>query len=257
MDLESELSIKEFRLGTRRIRAQAKRIYSNRHVFRLELTVSPVTSWVTSWVPQFFQPVLPEWFLPPVMILKERNPLKPEEYRNEVEKYKQLRSLQGDVIPRFYGETISDDHTPAILLEFIEGTPLHKLPEEDLFSQPILTAHHDRLPLYDLRRDDIPNPQLLSKLQYMYDQFTRNGVVHGDPKLHNFIHSDHGVVAIDLEFSHLLPHDVTNKHELASLIDEIGAIIDVSSLVQYKPHVPQLSFMIGGRSRHLDSTLNN
>ncbi|KAI3342002.1 hypothetical protein F4824DRAFT_447818 [Ustulina deusta] len=258
MDLESEQSMKEIRLGTRLIRAHARRIYNNRHVFRLELLASPITSWFTSWVPQFVQsrlrPTFPEWFIPSVMILKERNPLKPDEYRNEIEMYKRLQSLQGDVIPRYYGEVISDNHTPAVLLEFVEGTPLHRLPKEDLLSPRVLTAYRHNMTLHELPDDDIPDPQLLLALRHMYHQFTQDGVVHGDPKLHNFIRTEHGVVAIDLEFSHLLPNDITNEHELASLIDEIGAVIDVTSLVQAKSHLFQASMpMIGGRSRLTDN----
>ncbi|KAI0388247.1 hypothetical protein F5Y17DRAFT_251299 [Xylariaceae sp. FL0594] len=103
--------------------------------------------------------------------------------------------------------------------------------------------------LYDLKYDDIPHPDLLSKLRHMYDQFTQNGVVHGDPELHNFIHTEQGVVAIDLEYSHLLPHDVTNEDELVGLIHKIGATIDVESPVKYEPPVPRQSLMIGGRLR--------
>ncbi|KAI0513319.1 hypothetical protein F5B22DRAFT_612077, partial [Xylaria bambusicola] len=87
----------------------------------------------------------------------------------------------------------------------------------------------------------------------MYHQFTQHGIMHGNPKLHNFIRTEHGVMAINLEFSHLLPNDITNKHELASLIDEIGAVINVTSLVQAKSHLFQTSMpMMGGRSRLTD-----
>lgn len=57
----------------------------------------PVLSWLVR--------LLPEWFLPPTVILKERNGEKPaESYENELDTYHHLRSLQGTYIPRLYGE---------------------------------------------------------------------------------------------------------------------------------------------------------
>lgn len=154
---------------------------------------------------------LPEWFLPSKVILKERNTTKADEFDNEIETYKRLRSLQGYRIPVMFGEVascktshfaISTRPTPAILLQHINGVPLHELPVKLL-----------------------EDPSLLNELESMYRSFTENGVVHGDPEFHNFLRDEDGrVFAIDLEYSHL-PMDVANEHELETLKDRIQELI--------------------------------
>ncbi|KAK4172704.1 hypothetical protein QBC36DRAFT_196396, partial [Triangularia setosa] len=94
---------------------------------------------------------------------------------------------------------ISNRPIPAMLLEKVNGVPLHRLQAEEL-------------------RD----PRLLMKLQAMYDMLTEKGVVHGDPALHNFLCVDEGVVALDFEFSYLVLRDgITNLDEWRTLEDEI------------------------------------
>jgi tRNA A-37 threonylcarbamoyl transferase component Bud32 len=148
--------------------------------------------------------------LPTSVILKERNPEKADNYENEIDTYLHLRSLQGTHIPRLFGEVaVSYTHaqrkyqmskrpTPAILLENVEGVPLDHLSTEEL-----------------------GNPRLLEELQGMYNLLTEEGVVHGDPRLHNFLRVDNRIVAIDFEFSYPLPSDITNKDELETLKIEI------------------------------------
>lgn len=134
-----------------------------------------------------------------------------------------LEPLQGRCIPRFFGEATSDNRTPSIVLEYVEGIPLHQLPLEELASRPLLEALDRGESLQDFDLDAIPKPDLLAAIQHTYHQLTKNGVVHGDPELHNFIRVDGcGVVAVDFEFAHLLPHDVTNQHELEALKDKIS-----------------------------------
>ncbi|KAK0739020.1 hypothetical protein B0T21DRAFT_361771 [Apiosordaria backusii] len=161
---------------------------------------------VRSWL----QRLLPEWFLPTTVILKERNPTKADNYENEIATYLHLRSLQGTHIPRLFGKVaviypheqrkyqFSKRPTPAILLENVEGVSLHNLPIEEL-----------------------GNPHLLKELQDMYDLLTENGVCHGDPRLHNFLRVDKRIVAIDFEFSRPLSSKITNEDELETLKIEI------------------------------------
>lgn len=217
------------------IRAPAERIYANRHVFRLELPVNPALNWVLKWIPRplqiSLQRILPEWFLPPTIILKEKNPGKTDEYTNEIQTYKRLELLQGQCIPRFFGEAISENQNPGLILQYIEGIPLHKLPFEDLVSSRVLTAIRQESLLREISPHDRSNPELLSELRVMYDSLTENGVVHGDAKLHNFIRvvlpdGMNAVVAVDFEFSELLPADITNEMEMQTLIDEIDEIVD-------------------------------
>ena len=148
--------------------------------------------------------------MPTSVILKERNPQNADGYENEIDTYRQLRSLQGVHIPRLFGEVavsyphtqmryqISKRPTPAILLENIEGVSLESLPTEEL-----------------------GNPCVLKELQAMYDLLTKEGVVHGDPRLHNFLRVGKRVVAIDFEFSYPLPSDIKNEDGLETLKSEI------------------------------------
>ncbi|KAK4170870.1 hypothetical protein QBC36DRAFT_165645, partial [Triangularia setosa] len=110
---------------------------------------------------------------------------------------------------RLFGEVaVSDPHaqryqiskrpTPAILLENVEGVSLHNLPTEEL-----------------------RNPRVLRELKDIYNLLTEKGVVHGDPRLHNFLRVDERIVAIDFEFSHPLPSDITNENEWETLMREI------------------------------------
>ncbi|RWA08487.1 hypothetical protein EKO27_g6631 [Xylaria grammica] len=226
--------LKEIRFGNRFMRLPAQKIHENRYVYRIDIPPSPIGKWFSFLVPYpirtWVENLFPEWFLPRTIILKERNPTRPAEFRNEVSIYKRLRHLQGINIPRCFGTAVSDDFDPALVLSYVEGTPLYQLDLEELISPRVLEAHRQRTTLRHLKDEDIPNPKLLSELNDMYDVLTRNGVVHGDPKLHNFIRTKDRVVAIDFEFSCLLPSDVTNAEELRTLIDEIGRTIDVESL---------------------------
>lgn len=158
---------------------------------------------VLSWLPR----LLPEWFLPPRVILKQRNPERADSYENEIDTYERLRPLRGTRIPRFLGEVavlcpaaemrhqISQRPTPAILLEHIEGVALR-----------------------DLAPQELGNPSLVDRLQALYGKLTEQGVVHGDPELHKFLRlGDESIVAIDFEFAHPLPSTITNEDELETL----------------------------------------
>lgn len=148
--------------------------------------------------------------MPSTVILKERNPQKADDYENEIDTYRHLQSLQGTLIPRMFGEVVSYPHVqtryrmskrpiPAILLEYVEGVPLHSLPPEEL-----------------------KDPRLFEQLRDMYSLLTENGVVHGDPHLHNFLRVEQRVMAIDFEFSHLVfPEGESNEDELLDLQDQI------------------------------------
>ncbi|KAK4200250.1 hypothetical protein QBC40DRAFT_280511 [Triangularia verruculosa] len=197
----------------RRFRVPVKRIYGNRNVFLLDVPPNLIASWLLFWMPQlvrsWLQRLLPEWFLPTSVILKERNPNKADSYENEIATYLHLRSLQGTYIPRLFGEVaVSDPHaqryqiskrpTPAILLENVEGVSLHNLPIKEL-----------------------GNPRLLEELQNIYTLFTKGGVIYRDPRLHNFLRVDKRIVAIDFEFSRPLSSKITNEDELETLKIEI------------------------------------
>lgn len=207
--------LQHIQFGTRHLRVPAEQIFENRTIFRLHIPPNPaIARWLARWMPQpvlsWLVRLLPEWFLPPTVILKERNGEKPaESYENELDTYHHLRSLQGTYIPRLYGEaavytcapTRRRRPTPALLLEDIQGTSLRDLAAGAL------------------------SDELVDKVRHTYNKLTDAGVVHGDPRLHNFLYapSRDGVVAVDFEFADLVVpgSDVTNEHEFGALEEEI------------------------------------
>ncbi|KAL2129655.1 hypothetical protein VTI74DRAFT_7489 [Chaetomium olivicolor] len=236
---DEDYEIKDIQFGSRHFRAPAKRIYANRHVFLLDVPPNPIACWLSFWMPQlvysWLQRLLPEWFLPPSVVLKERNPERADSYENEIDTYLHLRSLQGTHIPRLFGQVaVSYPHaqrryqmskrpTPAILLENVEGVPLHSLSTEELGS-----------------------PRLLEDLQGIYKLLTEKGVVHGDPRLHNFLRVDKRIVAIDFEFSYPLPSDVTNEDALETLKNEIKKRVRQAQGVELVYPGSNLFFFIDG-----------
>ncbi|UPL02841.1 hypothetical protein LCI18_013775 [Fusarium solani-melongenae] len=79
--------------------------------------------------------VFPAFALPDNVVLKKEKPNWEEEYDNENAMYKQLHSLQGRTIPRFYGEAVVDG-ARAMVLSRIEGIypfeqPIPPLPADD------------------------------------------------------------------------------------------------------------------------------
>lgn len=150
--------------------------------------------------------------MPTSVILKERNPQKADSYENEIDTYHRLQSLQGTHIPRFFGEVavsyppaqmryqISQRPTPAILLENVKGVPLQ-----------------------DLLIEDLEDRRLHEQLRCVYDKLTEHGVLHGDPRLHNFLRHNERVVAIDIEFSRPLSNsDTSNEHEFRTFESMVG-----------------------------------
>ncbi|KAK4182609.1 hypothetical protein QBC35DRAFT_444889 [Podospora australis] len=209
-NVNNEVS-KTIQYRSRTIQTTARRIFSNRHVYLLSVPQNPISAWLPGFLCPWLKWFLPEWFMPSKVILKERNTQKADEFDNEIETYKRLQSLQGYCIPVMFGEAascktshvhISNRPAPAILLQNVQGVPLHELPVEQL-----------------------EDPSLLKELESAYTSFTENGIVHGDPELHNFLRDTNGrVFAIDLELSHL-PIHVTNEHELETLKDRIQELI--------------------------------
>ncbi|KAI1287151.1 hypothetical protein F5Y03DRAFT_380579 [Xylaria venustula] len=225
--------IKEIRFRTRTVKARAHQI-ANRQVYRVEIPSSPIQKWLIFLFPvairTALQRLIPEWLLPPVILLKEMDPTRPDDFHNEVSTYKRLRGLQGYYVPRCFGTAISDNAIPALVLDYVDGTPLHQLDLETLVSPVVLQAYHQHTTLPTVQSDDIPNPHLALALKNMFDALSKYGVVHGDGKLHNFIWTNDRVIAIDFEFAYLLPHDTTNIPFYYGLVHEIGDMIDYWSL---------------------------
>jgi tRNA A-37 threonylcarbamoyl transferase component Bud32 len=210
-------------------------IHNNRTVFALKLPSTPIPDWLLSWVPRQVQQQLerriPEWFLPRNLILKEKNANldKLNKHEHEIRIYQQLSSLQGRCIPRLYGEAFSDDGVPALVLQHIQGIPLNELNLEQLISPRALEALQKGYWSHQLPLEELPNPGLLSALRKTYYELTANGIVHGDPKLDNFILVGEEVVAIDFERSSFLPGNTTNEEDLLVIMDEIEEVIEAKA----------------------------
>lgn len=85
----------------------------------------------------------------------------------------------------------------------------------------ILLGNVQEVSLHNLPIKELNNPLLLEELRDMYDLLTENGVLHGDPRLHNFLRVHQRIVAIDFELSEPLTSEITNEHGLESLEDDI------------------------------------
>lgn len=182
--------------------------------------------------------------MPRVVVVKERNPACPDKYSHEQATYRQLKAQQGINIPRLYGEaTVLDgaEEFPALLLEFIDGTPAHRLPLEDLASEATLQALRDgRRPLDRLGHLDILYLELAIALQNLLGEFEKADVVHGDPNLDNFIlcsrNGFFSVTAVDLESAQppgIITRETDFQSLLCSLTDKINFESNNPALIEW------------------------
>lgn len=182
--------------------------------------------------------------LPRVVVLKERNPGRPERHSCELEVYDQLMSLQGGCIPLLYGEAMVYDGlelVPALLIEYVEGSILTELLPEYLASSEARHALQNGEDPRDngLSDYDIVSPKLLAALRATYDELTTKGLVHGDPKSDNFMatissNGEYKVRAIDLEYTHL-PDATTNHTDFNSIVYELADFIAPEKIVDEEP----------------------
>jgi hypothetical protein len=133
--------------------------------------------------------------------------------------YQRLRSLQGQYIPRYYGEAISGNGVPAFILEHVKGAPLYSMSLEQLASPKALNAIASDYWKNRPCLEDLLNPTLLSALRETYQALTANGVKHGDPLLANFIFDGKKVVAIDFERSSLPPGGSLTEEYLREVME--------------------------------------
>jgi serine/threonine protein kinase len=220
---------KEIRFRSRVICAPATRIHNNRSVFCLQLPATPTLDRILSWTPlpiqSLLQRIFPEWFLPRIIILKEKTTKREKYFDNELEMYKRLQPLQGDCIPRLLGVATTNGWIPTLVLEYVDGTPLNKLKPGDARAN---TEDRTKTAAPQESPDNYAVIKLVLRqgLQHTFDLFRQMGVAHGDPELHNFIRVDDRVKAVDLEFAHNLGDgvdDETPEEEivLANILSEI------------------------------------
>lgn len=183
-------------------------------------------------------------FLPTVIVLKESHPDRPDRHSHELEVYGQLEPLQGRDIPLLYGEAMIHDglkQVPALLVEYIRGKILTELPWEHLASneaRQVLQAGEDP---YEngLSSEGVINPKLLASLRSVYDEMSKKGLVHGDPKPDNFMATvsrcgNYRVWAIDPEYTHP-PDCMTNSSDFNSVVSDLACFIAPEKFVDQEP----------------------
>lgn len=118
--------------------------------------------------------IWPGLFLPSQVILKKLKPDWDEEFEHEKTTYEALETLQGNLIPRLFGEA-QFEGTRALILSYVAGVTCDKVThfEVDEFHQ---------------------------MLKETFLLLLRHGYVPDDPRLNNFIlGDDKRIMIIDLE----------------------------------------------------------
>ncbi|KXX77149.1 hypothetical protein MMYC01_207561 [Madurella mycetomatis] len=154
----------------------------HQNVFHLQVQSSITQSvfqallgYLPSAIRTWFESSFPEWTIPSQLILKKQKEGWDEEFEMEKATYAKLRSFQGIVIPKLFGE-VRCDNTRALLLSDIGGVCL-ATPEGAL------------LELADFRRLLCQALTALSQLRILQE----------DIKLDNFHLVDDKVMIVDLE----------------------------------------------------------
>ncbi|KAK4102670.1 hypothetical protein N658DRAFT_566192 [Parathielavia hyrcaniae] len=157
------------------------------HILKLRIRPSTVASLVKfcvgllpAFAASWIQVILPEWFLPSHVVLKQQKEtgeamINEEQFGTEVKAYSRLKSLQGAVIPTFYGRSRYNG-TRAMILEYLGGVSLSS-PEGATLRLEELSA----------------------LLQPCYRALHALGVHHDDPNLANFQLVNGNIMVMDLE----------------------------------------------------------
>lgn len=119
--------------------------------------------------------VWPSLLLPNHIVVKKRKPDWNEEFENERNMYQRLKSLQGSVIPRFYGDAICEG-SPALILSEVVGV----LP----FQQ--------KLP-------PLPREEFQKRVESALEELRKFGLSYDDVKLDNMLLVEKQLVFVDLE----------------------------------------------------------
>ncbi|KAH6623797.1 hypothetical protein F5144DRAFT_371867 [Chaetomium tenue] len=182
-------SLVHFWFRTRYISALSSRIFPRHpHVLALEIRPSRAVVFIktfTGFLPVLFQSwvqaILPEWFLPDHVVLKQQKQgevekeIAEELFDAEADAYHRLKPLQGVVIPTCYGR-VSYNGTRALVLERIGGV--------SMFSPEGATLRLE---------------ELSALFQPCYQALTAMAACHGDPNLANFQLVDGRIMALDLD----------------------------------------------------------
>ncbi|KOS18220.1 hypothetical protein ESCO_002869 [Escovopsis weberi] len=179
------------------------RVHSN--VIRLRIAPSPLDHLVTQLLgllPVSLQEPLrrhlPEWFLPPLIVVKSQKPDWDDEFDDELDTYRRLRSLQGSVIPRHFGTAR------------VAGLRAHILSDVGGFSLPLKGA------------SGIEDSAFRDMLMRALGALAFQGFIHDDLKLDNFHLVGDRIVVLDLEQMEFVDSWETRKTVLLSAINDIA-----------------------------------
>ncbi|KAH8729146.1 hypothetical protein BGZ61DRAFT_445905 [Ilyonectria robusta] len=178
----SPLRIK-FRLGYSTVSAIGQANDSKHlNVLRLSILRSPFERKLLAlipWLPRFLQTLIatnfPGLFLPSRVVLKKMKPGWLEEFDNEKTMYEKLQSLQGYVIPKFYGEA-KFEGTRALIVSEVVG----------------IMPWEQKLP-------PLQGDEFKELVEVAFRALNVFGLVYDDIKLDNIILVQDGVVLVDLE----------------------------------------------------------
>ncbi|KAI8722328.1 hypothetical protein NCS52_00376300 [Fusarium sp. LHS14.1] len=179
-----------FWFRTRLVSATGRAVDSyHPNVLRLRVDPSPLQQFiqrVVGFIPQlvryYIKSTFPEWFLPTNIVLKTERQGKEEEHGDpdelmdtEIRAYKQLKPVQGVVVPVYYGE-VRWNGSRSIIVQDVGGVSLRE-PEGMLLE-------------FD---------KFARLLEECYIALINFGVNLEDSQLGNFILVDGKVMAVDLE----------------------------------------------------------
>ncbi len=152
------------------------------YVFRVTLIRDAWTNVflkVVSWLPFALQTIVrttwPVYFLPDVVILKKLKPDWDDEFQNEINMYERLGSLQGQLIPIYYGEARCEG-TRALILSEVLG----------------VNSIEQKNPPLNWR-------EFHRRLKVACEELARYGVVMDDHNISNVFLVDDRVMFVDLE----------------------------------------------------------
>ncbi len=176
--------MQQFSFGRRTVSAIAEavdNVHSN--VLRLSITrttferrTAAILQHLPIFIQKFARSIGPKYFLPRKVILKSLKPEWEDEFDNEKVMYKRLERLQGRFIPIFLGEA-EYNGSPAILLSHIDGV----------------------LPFAQDPKSPITAEEFETHIEFALREFAKDGLVHGDTKLDNFVICGDHMVVVDLE----------------------------------------------------------
>ncbi|KAJ5733468.1 hypothetical protein N7493_002254 [Penicillium malachiteum] len=158
----------------------------------------------------------PRHGLPKIFIVKQQKHNGEAEFCNEISTYEGLQGLQGTVIPILFSQGLLNG-CPALILLEAEGMTLRDLAKLD--------------------ESAVPEQTIESGLQQAFRELHRNGAIHCDPNLGNFLLCKNGkIVVIDLEEVNFSPRQ--QSWELSANLGNVEYLMSRFRDVRYPNRPP-------------------